>query len=138
MTKTSDLDWFEASGSCSLHLAPVPASRPRVGRWGTYYGKNYARWKEEAERQLKDQELPRTSAPLAVIVEQICKRPKTTKRSYPTGDCDNHVKGPLDAITKADGAWDDDDQIVWLACSKRYAEPGEEPRSIVKWMELQT
>jgi len=137
MTTTSNIDWFKADGQCSLSLAPVPASRPRVGRWGTYYGKKYAQWKDEAERLLKNQELPRTAAPLAVMVEQICKRPKTTKRSYPTGDCDNHVKGPLDAITKADGAWNDDDQIIWLAVTKRYAEVDEEPRSIVKWMELQ-
>ena len=129
---------FRASGTCSLHIAPVPASRPRVGRWGTYYGKNYARWKEEASRQLRDMDIPRTSAPLAVRVEQICKRPKTTRRSYPTGDCDNHVKGPLDALTQADGAWDDDDQIVWLEVTKRYAKSGEEPRSVIEWMEIQS
>ena len=75
---------------------------------------------------------------LAVRVEQICKRPKTTRRSYPTGDCDNHVKGPLDALTQADGAWDDDDQIVWLEVTKRYAKSGEEPRSVIEWMEIQS
>ena len=128
---------FNADGECSLLLPPVPASRPRVGRWGTFYSKNYAQWKEQARLLLQDQELPRTSAPLAVMVEQVCRKPKTTKRLYPRGDCDNHAKGPLDAITKADGAWDDDDQIIWLAVTKRFAEQDEQPRSIVKWMELQ-
>ena len=33
---------------------PVPASRPRVTRWGTYYGKNYTRWRKAADDLLKE------------------------------------------------------------------------------------
>ena len=118
---------------CVLQLAPVPASRPKVGRWGVYYGKTYARWKQAADKLLSEKNYSITDKPLVVQVEQICKRPKTTKRIYPNGDVDNHAKGPLDAITRSDFGWHDDSQIVELKVSKRFAEDGEEPRSIVRW-----
>ena len=30
-----------------FNIIPVPASRPRVTRWSTYYGKKYTNFKEE-------------------------------------------------------------------------------------------
>ena len=124
------------SVSCAISLAPVPASRPRVGRFGTYYAKGYARWKKEADKMLEHKKLPTTDQPLYVEVEQICRKPPTTKRSIPFGDIDNYVKGPLDAITRADFGWVDDDQIVELHVVKRFAEPSEQPKSIVTWYEM--
>ncbi len=119
-----------------LPLPPVPASRPRVGRWGVYYGKSYAQWKLEADKLLKDIDMELVEGPLQVEVEQVCKRPKTTKRTYPTGDVDNHAKGPLDAITRAPSGWNDDDQIVELKVTKRYAKENETPCSKVKWKKV--
>ena len=126
----------------TLPVAPVPASRPRVGKWGTFYSKNYAKWKKDADVCLKEitaKNLELTIRPLqiegaiAVTIEQICKRPKKLTREYPRGDLDNHAKGPLDAITQSDIGWHDDDQVTKLIVSKRYAEPDEEPRSIIIW-----
>ena len=31
-----------------LELNPVPASRPRVSKWGTYYGKRHQAFRSEA------------------------------------------------------------------------------------------
>lgn len=119
--------------SCEIAIDPVPASRPKVSKWGTYYGKKYAKWKNDADKLLRHQKHPTTTKPLRVKVEQVCRKPKTTKRTYPFGDVDNHVKGPLDAITRSNFGWSDDAQIVELIVSKRYANQNETPRSIVQW-----
>ena len=116
---------------------PTPASRPRVTRWGVYYGKNYTAWRKEAEASLKEGSLSLPStAPLLVCVESIVARPKTSKRHFPGGDCDNYVKGPLDVITKAEGYWHDDEQITHLFTSKRFALPDELPRTIIEIYKL--
>lgn len=112
---------------------PTPASRPRVTRWGVYYGKHYTNWRKDAEAFTPpgSLDIPST-APLLVCVECIVARPKTSKRTFPGGDCDNYVKGPLDVITKAEGYWHDDEQIVHLFTSKRFAGPNEDPRTIIE------
>ncbi len=62
---------------------------------------------------------------LIADIEFVCKAPKSTSRRYPVGDVDNYAKGPLDAMTKHGGFWVDDDQIVELNVTKRYAREGE-------------
>jgi Holliday junction resolvase RusA-like endonuclease len=122
-------DWFTktfAAGLFSLFLEvkPVPAARPRVSRWGTYYPKTYTKWMKDAFAAAPSRD-EKFEGPLAVMVEQVCAKPKTTERLWPTGDVDNHAKGPLDVLTKKE-LWHDDDQIVVLTVIKRYAEPGED------------
>lgn len=117
-----------------IDVAPVPASRPRVTRWGTYYGKTYKNWMAAAAKSLAQQRddywLIREQC--AVCLEIIAERPKTTKRPEPRGDVDNYAKAALDAITKTELVWDDDDQVVALFVSKRFAEPDERPRTEVE------
>jgi Holliday junction resolvase RusA-like endonuclease len=122
-------DWFKktfAAGLFSLwiNVTPVPAARPRVSRWGTYYPKTYTKWMKDAAAAVTSPTL-KLDGPLAVMVEQVCAKPKTTERDWPMGDVDNHAKGPLDVLTKKE-LWHDDDQIVVLTVIKRYAEPGED------------
>lgn len=62
-------------------------------------------------------------------------KPKTTKRDYPRGDTDNYAKAILDAMTKAGPFFEDDDQVTALMVTKRFAEPDEEPRTIINWYE---
>lgn len=107
---------------------PVPASRPRVSKWGVYYGKRYTAWRKEAEKQLKEVK-DITDEPLIVVVEHYVKKPKTTKRLYPQGDVDNYLKPPLDAITTHSKHWEDDDQVVAAFTFKTYTE--EEPKTVV-------
>jgi len=121
-----------ASVSFVLTTAPTPAARPRVGRWGTYYPKSYTTWRKEAEPQVtRGAEFYAKGTPLIVIVETIARRPRTSVREWPRGDVDNFAKGPLDIITKSAKRWEDDDQVIALLATKRFAESGEEPRSIV-------
>ena len=63
--------------------------------------------------------------PIECLIEVVAKRPKTSKRDYPRGDVDNFAKGPLDSMTSNGFFWNDDDQIIALAVTKRYAEPDE-------------
>lgn len=112
----------------TIPLPPVPASRPRVSKWGTYYLKTYATWKAEAERLLSEYKVPGLlEKAVHVEVHSFAKRPKKLTRPYPRADVDNYAKAVLDAITKSECLWKDDDQVIQLTTTKRYAEPGEEP-----------
>lgn len=112
-----------------IDIPPVVASRPRVTRWGTYYGKKYTQWRKDAE-QVIETSLDTITNPCVVVVDQIVEKPKTSKLSFPRGDVDNYAKAPLDALTKKD-YWTDDNIILGLYTSKRFAEPGETPRTEV-------
>jgi len=111
------------------NINPVPASRPRVTRWGSYYTKTYAAWRKATYPLIPVNKCPLLPHNLAVRVECIVLRPKTTKRDCPRGDVDNYAKAILDAITghkdQPKNYWRDDDQITDLAMTKRFAAPGE-------------
>lgn len=114
-----------------LPFRPVAGTRPRVTRWGTYYGKPYTKWRDAVRPYLQDHKL-NLGGPLLVCVESVFKLPKRLTREFPKPDVDNLAKGPLDSITKAEGIWNDDDQIIWLMTAKRYGEPGEESHSLIE------
>jgi Holliday junction resolvase RusA-like endonuclease len=109
-----------------LPIEPTPASRPRVSKWGTYYGKNYERFRREVRDYLHDVGGTKLEGPLVVFLEFVVTPPKTTKRDTPRGDVDNYAKGPLDSLTSHGGFWDDDDQIVSLGIHKRFKTEDEE------------
>ena len=80
----------------------------------------------------------------AVVLEIVCifGRPasqltkggglRSTARPFPPKcDWDNLGKGVSDAITDSGAIWIDDDQVVDGRVCKRYAGPGELPRTIV-------
>ena len=83
----------------SFPIEPVPASRPRVSKWGTYYGKRYSEFRKVAAQVVPEiySGLP-LNGTLEVTVTFYCKRPKTTKRDEPRGDVDNYVKAILDSL----------------------------------------
>lgn len=114
---------------------PVPASRPRVTRWGVYYGKIYKNWMKEAHKNIPEGpgELP---GPLEVTTEAIFKKAKTSKLLYPRADNDNLEKAAWDAITTVGGYWKDDNDIVKNHTTKRFAGPDEEPCFIVEIKQL--
>ncbi len=107
----------------ALHLpiAPVPASRPRVSKWGTYYGKTYSAFRKEAAKVI-DAELENDplEGGLEVSLWFFCKKPKTTRREEPRGDVDNYIKAILDSCNGK--VWVDDDQILRLNAQKRWAD----------------
>jgi len=141
--RTSDLvasfrDSFRrlaGAGLLSFFLAvkPVPASRPRVSKWGTYYAKTYETFRKDATVALNSFDGVPTDRPVIVWIEVVVEKPKTGKLLLPKGDVDNYAKGPLDVFTKAQKFWADDDQVVGLSVFKRYAQPGEQQGFHVMW-----
>ena len=127
MTTTGISDLAHA---VTIGLPPVPAARPRVGRWGTYYPENYKNWKDKAHGFFPKL-FKVADGPLRVELEVVCKRPKKPAGSVPTGDIDNYANAALDAVNDA-GLWGDDKQVVCLQATKRYAEPGEEPGTHIR------
>ena len=108
-----------------LNINPVPASRPRVSKWGTYYGKRHQAFRSEALALLggmrEEGLLPEAplSGRLLVWVMFSVKKPKTTKLTTPRGDIDNYLKLLLDCCTGF--IWEDDQQIVRVCAFKDFA-----------------
>ena len=105
-----------------IPLEPVPASRPRVTRWGTYYTKRYKDWMVAATAFLPTPPSPFVG-PVQVAIDVYCTRPKKPANEYPIGDIDNYAKATLDAVTQA-RIWNDDKQVTELTVRKHYAAPG--------------
>lgn len=119
-----------------LPIPPVPASRPRVARFGTYYSKRHQNYVKQFSAFIsveppiwnyltKDQHL-------IVGLEFVCKRPKRLTVDTPAVDIDNLMKLPLDCMTSAEIFWHDDMQITTVMAHKRYAEEKEEPHTLVR------
>ena len=103
----------------TLPITPVPAPRPRVTRWGTYYGKRYTAFRQEASKVIDDQYAGTAlSGALEVMIWFYCQKPKTTKRDCPRGDVDNYTKAILDSCNGK--VWEDDTQIINLVARKRW------------------
>lgn len=115
--------------SVVLTANPVPASRPRVTRWGTYYAKTYKTWRDQVYACLKEQTDVLDNS-LTVLVRSNVLKPKTSKKDHPRGDADNYAKGPLDVLTQKK-FWVDDDLIVNLLSSKKFISDGQEPHTEV-------
>ena len=115
--------------SLVLPLDPVPASRPRVSRWGTYYGKRYEAFRKRGNEVLSNLE-PLVMSPTSVDLFPLdgslevtaifnVVKPRTSKLSSPNGDVDNYFK-TLDICNGI--IWEDDKQIEILHICKRFAE----------------
>jgi Holliday junction resolvase RusA-like endonuclease len=107
-------------------VSPVAASRPRVGRHGSYYTGAYRRFRSEASSIVTDIlgiEFEPFSDKLNVDIECYCTRPKTTILDCPKSDVDNIAKAILDILNGK--LWDDDNQIVRLYITKQWALEGE-------------
>jgi len=142
VTSTTDpLVELKATIKGARHLAslifpvePVPASRPRVTRWGTYIAKPYKDWINAATASVESCGSVVNGSPadtLLVITTAICTRAKTSKLTLPRGDSDNYGKAALDLVTKLGGYWHDDKQVAPAICSKRFAAKGERARTEV-------
>ena len=118
----------------SIPLDPVPAARPRLSRWGTYYPKKYATWKKQALLYLPEADPVFPDELLVCLAEHHVKRPKTTKLSSPRGDTDNYLKASMDAVTKCGGVWSDDDQVAIVLATKQFTL--EAPRTDIIVVEL--
>lgn len=106
---------------------PIPASRPRVSRWGTYYGKTYDNWRKLAASVIESRFEPATG-PLAVLTIVVLPKAKSSKLDYPRGDIDNYEKAVWDSVTNNRAVWQDDNQIVCSTTLKAF-ESGDYPEA---------
>lgn len=103
-----------------FEITPVPASRPRVTKWGTYYSKIYQQFREDMAILIKTKPKTLYSEPLEVDVTFFMPIAKSTSKkkkellhgTYCTKkiDLDNLEKAIYDAMS--DYIYLDDSQIV--------------------------
>ena len=93
----------------TIPIAPVPASRPRVTRWSTYYSKTYTKFKNDILAYYLDHDLTGSKYPLRglfrVEVVYHIKMPKMSlKKAHSVSGtyCDKNID--LDNLHKA--CWD--------------------------------
>jgi Holliday junction resolvase RusA-like endonuclease len=114
-------------------IDPVPASRPRVTRWGTYYGKKYKEFKKKMEEILSTYHATEILEglifadmtffiPIPKSWSKKKKESKIGKYCDNNADLDNYEKAILDSLSGY--YYIDDRQIVKQTSRKIYAEFG--------------
>ena len=106
-----------------LRTKPVPASRPRVTRWGVYYTKTYKAWIMVAEHLLPDHVGTPLEVPVQATVLFAIPRSRTSKLVVPVGDGDNYEKAIFDILQKK-GYLADDKWITTAIWRKRFLPHG--------------
>jgi len=125
--------------SLTFNINPVPASRPRVTRWGTFYGKKYKEFKREMGVMLIESDRPSLVNPVLWLEDLISadmtffvpmarswsKKKKSLKNEQfcdNNADLDNYEKAILDSLNGV--YFNDDRQIVQQKSQKIWAETG--------------
>ena len=125
--------------SLTYNINPVPASRPRVTRWGTYYGKRYKNFKEEMKEKTSYEDRNNTMntiiwleglifadmtffVPMAVSWSKKKKSLKDGQFCDNNADLDNYEKAILDSLNGI--YFKDDRQIVSQKSQKIWADKG--------------
>ena len=125
--------------SLTFNINPVPASRPRVTRWGTFYGKKYKEFKREMGVMLIESDRPSLVNPVLWLEDLISadmtffvpmarswsKKKKSLKNGQfcdNNADLDNYEKAILDSLNGI--YFNDDRQIVQQKSQKIWAEIG--------------
>lgn len=112
----------------------VPASRPRVTKWATYYPKKYTAFRDAMEVITQHTDFDKVECcPIKVTTIIYLAMPKSwpkKKKAETHGkwkannaDNDNYEKAIWDSLNGK--AWGDDCQIVWNETKIMYAEEGE-------------
>jgi len=113
-------------------LNPTPASRPRIGKYGTYFTGPYKDFRfkaAEVVNHLLGPDFQPLDGILHVDIECYVQRPKSPTKDYPRGDVDNYAKAILDSLNGK--LWVDDSQIIQLYVTKSYAEKGSDGYFVV-------
>ena len=122
-----------------INTKPLPKGRPRVTRSGVAFTPKRTRdyeamIKTHCKQAMHDQEFKKTDKPVKVICEFFFGLPKMSKAKQAEAlsgmafrpkapDIDNLIKAVLDGINGV--AFEDDRQVVELACTKHYSDEGD-------------
>lgn len=131
----------------TVHRKPIPASRPRVTRWSSYYKEPYNSYKDILKDIMMNESgsllKPVFDASMALKIDiifelEIPKSLSKKKQELLVGrlhtkkpDIDNLVKSVLDAMN--DIWFKDDGQIACLSVVKKYSR---EPKTIIVIKEI--
>lgn len=115
-----------------FNINPVPASRPRVSRWSTYYPKKYTKFKKDMEALTSKMETTPSEKLVSVELEFGIMIPKSWSKKKReelnntycsnNSDIDNYIKAILDSLNGI--VYIDDKQVVELFAKKIYSEEG--------------
>ena len=123
----------------TYNINPIPASRPRVTRWGTYYGKRYSNFKKEMKERTSYESRENLKNTVIWIEGLIfadmtffipmarswSKKKKSLKNEQycdNNADLDNYEKAILDSLNGI--YFKDDRQIVSQKSQKIWADKG--------------
>ena len=116
----------------SFEINPTPASRPRVTRWGTFYGKKYKGFKKDMDELLSDTDKEWLEGLIFADMTFFVGIPKSwskKKKKLKSGqwcdnnaDLDNYEKAILDSLSGS--YFHDDRQIVQQQSKKIWADTG--------------
>jgi Holliday junction resolvase RusA-like endonuclease len=113
-----------------IPVKPVPASRPRVPRYGKpYFAKTYRKWRDDAAKVVPTSQRL-IAHPVRVDVVFAVPRAKTSKLIVPWGDGDNFEKALYDMLVRK-GYLEDDKWITTGQWKKRFLPFGQKGYTLV-------
>ena len=105
-----------------FYITPVPAARPRVTRWSTFYPKKYTQFKEDMEMAVNDIQFVPFEGNIYAQIDFFIQIPKSWSKKKKlakqgtycdnNADIDNYCKSILDALNGV--YYEDDRQVVML------------------------
>ncbi len=124
----------------TIPLNPVPASRPRVTRWGVYYGKKHTQYNKDCKMLLKQCQKPKTTAQ-TVLLKFYIEIPKSKSKAFKNEnnnephlqkpDIDNLAKLIIDILVDKN-YFSDDNIIVKLVLEKFWTLENPRTEVIIK------
>jgi len=115
-----------------FNIAPVPASRPRVTRWSTYFPKKYTQFRKDFALILDDLDVELSEGLLYAKLDFFMQIPKSwsnKKKANKEGkyadnnvDVDNLVKACLDSCEGV--FYENDNQVAMIRARKFYSIDG--------------
>ena len=105
-----------------IPIEPVPCSRPRVTRNGTYNPPAMTAAKQTIQFLVTSKPHSVHSGAVKLTLKFFVKKPKRTKNIYPSvkPDIDNYAKLVMDALNGF--LWKDDGQVIQLSVYKLYSD----------------
>ena len=110
-------------------ITPKPTPRPRVGKFGAYYPKEYQAYKDQLKQLAALICKEKHEGPISMRIEFYMPIPASLSKKKKLDlvdqwhikkpDCDNLAKGVKDALEGI--AYDNDSQVCELIIRKRYS-----------------